>query len=70
MQCNTLIEGLQPSRSIVFIGKAKQLQAKDSTVISLAGGEPDFDTPKAICEELTRQIAAGLTIAIVVVTHI
>ena len=61
MQCNKLIEGLQPSRSIVFMGKAKQLQAKDKSVISLAGGEPDFDTPKAICEELNRQIAAGYT---------
>lgn len=61
MHCNKLIEGLQPSRSIVFMAKAKQLQAKDSSVISLAGGEPDFDTPKAICEELSRQIAAGFT---------
>ena len=61
MHCNKLIEGLQPSRSIVFMGKAKQLQAKDSSVISLAGGEPDFDTPKAICDELNRQIAAGYT---------
>ena len=61
MQYNKLIESLQPSRSIVFMGKAKQLQAKDKSVISLAGGEPDFDTPKAICEELNRQIAAGYT---------
>lgn len=61
MQCNTFIENLQPSRSIVFMAKAKQLQAKDKSVISLAGGEPDFDTPKPICEELTRQLAAGYT---------
>lgn len=61
MNCNTFIENLQPSRSIAFMAQAKQLQAKDSTVISLAGGEPDFDTPKPICEELSRQIAAGYT---------
>jgi len=61
MQYNKLIESLQPSRSIVFMGKAKQLQAQDKSVISLAGGEPDFDTPKAICEELNRQIEAGYT---------
>ena len=61
MHCNSLIENLQPSRSIVFMAKAKQLQAKDSSVISLAGGEPDFDTPKPICDELNRQIAAGYT---------
>ena len=61
MQFNNHIQNLQPSRSIVFMGKAKQLQAKDPSVISLAGGEPDFDTPKAICEELNRQIAAGYT---------
>ena len=61
MQFNKQIQNLQPSRSIVFMGKAKQLQAKDPSVISLAGGEPDFDTPKAICEELNRQIALGYT---------
>lgn len=61
MQYNNLIENLQPSRSIVFMAKAKQLQAKDSSVISLAGGEPDFDTPRAICEEVTRQLANGYT---------
>lgn len=61
MQYNKLIESLQPSRSIVFMSKAKQLQSVDKSVISLAGGEPDFDTPKAICEELNRQIAAGYT---------
>ena len=61
MQCNKHIEALAPSRSIVFMAKAKQLQAQDASIISLAGGEPDFDTPKAICEELNRQIAAGYT---------
>ena len=61
MQCNTFIENLQPSRSMVFMAKAKQLQATDSSVINLAGGEPDFDTPKPICDEVVKQLAAGFT---------
>lgn len=61
MQCNTFIENLQPSRSMVFMAKAKQMQATDSSVINLAGGEPDFDTPKPICDEVVRQLAAGFT---------
>ena len=35
--------------------------AQDPEIIDLAGGEPDFDTPKKICDELFRQINAGFT---------
>ena len=42
---NNDIMGLQPSRSMAFMAKAKQMQATDPSVINLAGGEPDFDTP-------------------------
>ena len=58
---NKEISQLQPSRSIAFMAQAKQMKAKDSTVISLAGGEPDFDTPVKIREELKRQLDAGFT---------
>ena len=56
---NNDIMGLQPSRSMAFMAKAKQMQATDPSVINLAGGEPDFDTPKKICDELFRQINWG-----------
>ncbi len=61
MEFNELINGLEPSRSMTFMAKAKQMQAKDSSVISLAGGEPDFDTPKAICEEMFKWVNKGYT---------
>ena len=43
------------------MAKAKKLKAQDPEIIDLAGGEPDFDTPKKICDELFRQINAGFT---------
>lgn len=58
---NKDISQLQPSRSIVFMAQAKQMKATDSSIISLAGGEPDFDTPVKIREEVKRQLDAGYT---------
>lgn len=58
---NKEISQLQPSRSIAFMAQAKQMKATDPSIISLAGGEPDFDTPLKICQELKRQLDAGYT---------
>lgn len=61
MSYNKYISQLKPSKSIVFMDKAKQLKAKDPSVISLAGGEPDFDTPQRIKDELFNQINQNFT---------
>lgn len=61
LTCNKNIIGILPSSSIAFMAKAKQMQATDPTVISLAGGEPDFTTPNKICDELFRQVESGYT---------
>lgn len=61
LTCNKNIIGILPSSSIAFMAKAKQMQAIDPTVISLAGGEPDFTTPNKICDELFRQVESGYT---------
>ena len=58
---NNEISRLQPSRSIAFMAQAKQMKATDPSIISLAGGEPDFDTPVKIREEVKRQLDAGYT---------
>lgn len=58
---NREISGLQPSRSIAFMAQAKKMKATDPSIISLAGGEPDFDTPEKISLELKRQLDAGYT---------
>ncbi len=46
LRFNREILGLQPSRSMTFMAKAKQLRAQDPEVVDLSGGEPDFDTPR------------------------
>jgi len=61
LEFNQNIMGLQPSRSMVFMVKAKQLQAADPDVINLSGGEPDFDTPLPIREEAKKWLDAGYT---------
>lgn len=58
---NKEISQLQPSRSIAFMAQAKKMKATDPSIISLAGGEPDFDTPVKIREELKRQLDTGYT---------
>lgn len=58
---NKQIYEMAPSASIEIMRKAKQMKAVDPEIVDLAGGEPDFDTPGPICEELFRQIEAGYT---------
>ena len=40
--------GLTPSATLAITAKAKALKAEGLDVCSMAAGEPDFDTPKAI----------------------
>ncbi|MBE6367241.1 MAG: pyridoxal phosphate-dependent aminotransferase [Lentisphaerae bacterium] len=42
--------GLTPSATLAITAKAKALKAEGLDVCSMAAGEPDFDTPKAIKE--------------------
>lgn len=58
---NNEIFSLAPSRSMEFIARAKAMQKTDPSVISLAGGEPDFATPLPICEEAAKWLRAGYT---------
>ncbi len=58
---NTKIANLEPSRSVTLMAKAKAMQKEDPEILNLTGGEPDFPTPQKICDEVTRQLAAGYT---------
>lgn len=58
---NKEISSLAPSRSMEFIARAKAMQKTDPTVISLAGGEPDFATPEPICDEAIKWMKSGYT---------
>jgi aspartate/methionine/tyrosine aminotransferase len=43
------------------LAKAKQLEAEGKNIIHLEIGEPDFDTPKNICDAAINSIKAGNT---------
>ncbi|MCC8142047.1 MAG: pyridoxal phosphate-dependent aminotransferase [Lachnospiraceae bacterium] len=61
MNYNENISALEPSRSVTLLAKTKERMKTDDEIINLTGGEPDFPTPKPICDEVTRQLAAGNT---------
>ncbi len=61
MEFNEQISGVAPSRSVTLLAKTKEMMKTDSGIINLTGGEPDFATPKPICDEVNRQLAAGNT---------
>lgn len=56
---NKDIEQIASSASMDLIAKAKSLKASGVDVIGLAGGEPDFDTPKAIKEKAIEELLKG-----------
>lgn len=58
---NRNVQHITPSASMVVMAKAKQLKAVDPEIVDMGGGEPDFGTPKKICDELFKQIEAGYT---------
>ena len=52
---------VKPSATLAADAKARALKAAGRDVISLAAGEPDFDTPDNIKEAAIRAIRAGKT---------
>ena len=52
---------VKPSATLAADAKARALRAAGKNVISLAAGEPDFDTPDNIKEAAIRAIRAGKT---------
>ena len=56
-----LVESVPGSPTTLMMQKGRELAAQGLDVINLAGGEPDFDTPKHIQEAAFAAIAAGDT---------
>ncbi|MFI4973026.1 MAG: pyridoxal phosphate-dependent aminotransferase [Caulobacterales bacterium] len=52
---------VKPSATLAADAKARELKAAGKDVISLAAGEPDFDTPDNIKEAAIKAIRAGKT---------
>ncbi len=55
------VVGVQPSATVAVSDKARALAAQGLDVISLAGGDPDFDTPSHIVEAVVEAIRQGHT---------
>jgi aspartate aminotransferase len=56
-----ILDHVPPSATISIMVKAQALQRAGHDIISLAAGEPDFDTPEHIREAAKRAIDAGKT---------
>jgi aspartate aminotransferase len=56
-----IVRNLEPSATLAMAAKAKELKAAGKTVYDFSVGEPDFTTPKHICEAATAAMAAGHT---------
>ena len=56
-----IVQALEPSATIAMSTKAKELKAAGNTVYDLSLGEPDFDTPKHICQAAHEAMKAGFT---------
>ncbi|CAN5698981.1 pyridoxal phosphate-dependent aminotransferase [soil metagenome] len=52
---------IKPSATLAADAKARELKAQGRNVISLAAGEPDFDTPENIKEAAIKAIRDGKT---------
>src|SRR5689334_24429036 len=55
------LDRISPSQTITISTKARALKAEGRNVISLAAGEPDFDTPRNVKDAAIRAIEAGET---------
>jgi aspartate aminotransferase len=52
---------IQPSATVAINSKAVEMKRQGQDVISLAAGEPDFDTPEHVREAAIRAIHSGKT---------
>ncbi|MFO8029862.1 MAG: pyridoxal phosphate-dependent aminotransferase [Cyclonatronaceae bacterium] len=53
------IQAIAPSETMKISGRAKELQREGKSVISLSQGEPDFKTPRHICDAAVQAIRDG-----------
>ena len=58
---SSLLSSIPPSATIAINDKAKALKAAGRDIISLAGGDPDFDTPDFITQAALAAIDSGDT---------
>lgn len=61
IEFNRNIDALKPSSSIALMEKARMMSVNERGIISLAGGEPDFDTPPRASFAGIQSICRGQT---------
>jgi aspartate aminotransferase len=61
VKLNRKVAALRPSATMAAENRATELKEAGVDVISLAAGEPDFDTPERIKDAARRAMAAGQT---------
>ncbi len=57
IRISQLAASVQPSATIAAGAKARQLKAAGVKVFDFSLGEPDFDTPKHICDAAEKAAA-------------
>ncbi|MDP5110716.1 MAG: pyridoxal phosphate-dependent aminotransferase [Rickettsiaceae bacterium] len=57
----TRLQAVKPSATLAVTAKAKELESQGINIISLAAGEPDFDTPENIKKAAIEGIKNGET---------
>ncbi len=61
LKLNRRIAAIKPSATLAADARATEMRAAGIDVVSLAAGEPDFDTPERIKEAARRALARGMT---------
>lgn len=61
MQLSGRLSEIRPSATLEITTRAKAMKEEGIDVISLAAGEPDFDTPPEIVEACCRSLREGFT---------
>ncbi len=61
MKIANKFSSIKPSATLAINAKTLELKAQGIEIISLAVGEPDFTTPKHICDAAKEAIDAGFT---------
>jgi aspartate aminotransferase len=61
IRTSTLAASVKPSATLAAGAKARQLKAAGIKVLDFSLGEPDFNTPKHICEAAEKAASAGNT---------
>ena len=61
MELSKKAGNVKPSSTLAITAKANELKASGLDVVGFGAGEPDFPTPKHICDAAIEAIQAGFT---------